>query len=92
MRDDLDALDTVLTVDVDDTQSEERDFWDALDERSTAFDVIETSADEDAIIIYSSGTMGAPKGVLHGHRMLLGHLPLFLTSFCNRTTSVPAGQ
>ena len=26
-------------------------------------------------MIYTSGTTGQPKGVLHGHRVLLGHLP-----------------
>ena len=27
------------------------------------------------MIIYTSGTTGNPKGALHGHRVLLGHLP-----------------
>jgi acetyl-CoA synthetase len=27
------------------------------------------------LIIYTSGTTGSPKGALHGHRVLLGHLP-----------------
>ena len=26
-------------------------------------------------MIYTSGTTGQPKGALHGHRVLLGHLP-----------------
>ena len=26
-------------------------------------------------MIYTSGTTGPPKGALHGHRILLGHLP-----------------
>ena len=28
-----------------------------------------------ALIIYTSGTTGTPKGALHAHRVLLGHLP-----------------
>ena len=32
-------------------------------------------ADDPAIIIYTSGTTGNPKGALHAHRVLLGHLP-----------------
>ena len=27
------------------------------------------------MMIYTSGTTGRPKGALHGHRVLLGHLP-----------------
>jgi acetyl-CoA synthetase len=34
-----------------------------------------TRADDPAILIYTSGTTGKPKGALHAHRVLLGHLP-----------------
>ncbi|MGX9692477.1 acyl-CoA synthetase [Achromobacter anxifer] len=34
-----------------------------------------TAADDPAVIIYTSGTTGKPKGALHAHRVLLGHLP-----------------
>jgi len=34
-----------------------------------------TAADDPALIIYTSGTTGNPKGALHAHRTLLGHLP-----------------
>ncbi len=42
---------------------------------SDAFEPVDTAADDPAIIIYTSGTTGPPKGALHAHRFLLGHLP-----------------
>ncbi|MBW1646141.1 MAG: AMP-binding protein, partial [Deltaproteobacteria bacterium] len=36
---------------------------------------VSTRADDPALIIYTSGTTGPPKGALHAHRTLLGHLP-----------------
>lgn len=39
------------------------------------FATVDTAADDPAIIIYTSGTTGNPKGALHAHRVLLGHLP-----------------
>ncbi len=40
-----------------------------------AFAPADTLADDPAMIIYTSGTTGPPKGALHAHRVLLGHLP-----------------
>ncbi len=42
---------------------------------SADFDPVDTRADDPALIIYTSGTTGPPKGALHAHRVLLGHLP-----------------
>ena len=36
---------------------------------------VETTPEDAAVLIYTSGTTGKPKGALHGHRMLTGHLP-----------------
>jgi acetyl-CoA synthetase len=52
-----------------------RSFWSAIDGASENFGTVDTSCDDPAIIIYTSGTTGNPKGALHAHRVLLGHLP-----------------
>jgi acetyl-CoA synthetase len=52
-----------------------KSFWASVNTASEEFAVIDTSADDPAIIIYTSGTTGNPKGALHAHRVLLGHLP-----------------
>jgi acetyl-CoA synthetase len=52
-----------------------KSFWSSIDAASPDFATVDTSADDPAIIIYTSGTTGNPKGALHAHRVLLGHLP-----------------
>jgi acetyl-CoA synthetase len=36
---------------------------------------VRTRADDPALMIFTSGTTGPPKGALHGHRVLIGHIP-----------------
>jgi acetyl-CoA synthetase len=52
-----------------------KSFWSSLEAASDRFETVDTSCDDPAIIIYTSGTTGNPKGALHAHRVLLGHLP-----------------
>jgi acetyl-CoA synthetase len=52
-----------------------KSFWASIEEASEQFTAVDTSAEDPAIIIYTSGTTGNPKGALHAHRVLLGHLP-----------------
>ena len=78
LRTALPALKTVYCVDGDaDTLAAAGalPFWPALESEWDAFTVADTAADDPALIIYTSGTTGKPKGALHAHRVLLGHLP-----------------
>lgn len=54
------------------------------------FDVAPTSPDDPAMMIYTSGTTGPPKGALHGHRVLLGHLPG--VEFCHEYLPKPGDR
>ncbi|MDH3594900.1 MAG: acyl-CoA synthetase [Rhodospirillales bacterium] len=73
VRDRLPALSIVLSI--DGAGEGALDFHGELDRASDAFAPVDTAADDPALIIYTSGTTGPPKGALHGHRVLLGHLP-----------------
>lgn len=52
-----------------------RDLHAEMAGQSADFAAVRTRADDPAVIIYTSGTTGQPKGALHAHRVLLGHLP-----------------
>ncbi|MEE9210256.1 MAG: acyl-CoA synthetase [Kiloniellales bacterium] len=73
IRDRLPALEFILSVDGPGPGA--LGFHDALDKARDAFTPVDTRADDPALIIYTSGTTGPPKGALHAHRTLLGHLP-----------------
>ncbi len=73
LRDRLPALSVVLSIDGEGDGAV--DFHEVLDRASDSFAPADTGPDDPALIIYTSGTTGPPKGALHGHRVLLGHLP-----------------
>ena len=43
--------------------------------RATAFENVDTAADDPAFLNFTSGTTGNPKGALQAHRSMLGHMP-----------------
>src|SRR4051794_14198701 len=74
IRDRLPELKTIYVIS-DAPQTGARSFWAALNAASDSFETVDTSANDPALIIYTSGTTGNPKGALHAHRVVLGHLP-----------------
>lgn len=73
IRDGLPELKLVLSV--DGAGEGALDFHALLSRASADFTPVATAAGDPAMMIYTSGTTGPPKGALHGHRVLLGHLP-----------------
>lgn len=74
VRHDLPELEHVVCVDAVDATGI-FDYQRLIADLPEAFDPILTRADDPALLIYTSGTTGPPKGALHAHRVLLGHLP-----------------
>ncbi len=56
-------------------QEQVTEFWGALEMASNEFTPVKTRSEDPALLAYTSGTTGPPKGALHPHRMLLGHMP-----------------
>ncbi len=68
VRGEVPELACVLALDSD-------GFAQMLARASSDFTAVDTGPDDPAMMIYTSGTTGQPKGALHGHRVLIGHLP-----------------
>jgi acetyl-CoA synthetase len=73
IRNDVPELACVLSV--DGAGDGALGFADELARAASDFTPVDTAADDPAMMIYTSGTTGNPKGALHGHRVLLGHMP-----------------
>ncbi|MFG1374540.1 AMP-binding protein [Xanthobacter oligotrophicus] len=73
VRDHLPDLEHVFVIGADTGGAASFDA--ALEAASDRFTPVDTGPDDPGIIIFTSGTTGNPKGALHGHRVLLGHLP-----------------
>ena len=72
----LPTLDLLITTEP--TADNTAKSFDALLARHAGpFAAVDSSPDDPAMMIYTSGTTGPPKGALHGHRVLLGHVPGF---------------
>jgi acetyl-CoA synthetase len=73
IREQLPALRHVLTI--DGAFPGTQDLHAGMARHGTDLRPLDSAADDPAVIIYTSGTTGQPKGALHAHRVLLGHLP-----------------
>jgi len=77
IRPELDALEKIICVGRPARRTPDGvlDYTDALGKASDRLTPLTTTPEDPALIIYTSGTTGPPKGALHAHRVLLGHLP-----------------
>ena len=75
VKDRLPDLAHVFVIGPDQGAAGARSFDQVLEAASDRFTPVDTGPDDPGIIIFTSGTTGNPKGALHGHRVLLGHMP-----------------
>jgi acetyl-CoA synthetase len=78
IRDKLTQLRHVIGVDV--LESRVLDWKKLLEKASGNFQCVDTSAEDPAMIVYTSGTTGPPKGALKAHRVMIGNVPGFVHS------------
>ena len=67
--------DLELVLSVDGAADGAEDFHAVLARAADEFTPVATRSDDPALMVYTSGTTGPPKGALHAHRVLIGHLP-----------------
>jgi acetyl-CoA synthetase len=73
IRDRIPSLRTVFLVDGDAPGT--INFWNIQEQASDRFDTPLLPIRTPAFVSYTSGTTGLPKGAVHGHNVLLGHIP-----------------
>jgi acetyl-CoA synthetase len=64
-----------MIVSIDGAEGDALGFAQLVADHAPYFDAEPSTPDDPAMMIFTSGTTGPPKGALHGHRVLLGHLP-----------------
>ncbi len=75
IRHKLPDLDIILCI--DGGSGDAHDFDGVIHDASPDFSTERTGPDTPALMVFTSGTTGPPKGALHGHRVLAGHMPGF---------------
>ncbi|MFT7391139.1 MAG: acetyl-CoA synthetase [Paracoccaceae bacterium] len=75
IRDDLPDLRTIFCI--DGAMDGALGFLEESARASAPPPPVDTALSDPAFISYTSGTTGPPKGALHGHSVLLGHMPGF---------------
>jgi len=75
------SLQHVIIVGEGDPSGQKEQSYDEIKNISTDYEYPQTPSENPAHMFYTSGTTGPPKGTLHAHRFILGHIPSFQLYF-----------
>jgi len=73
IRDNLPKLKHILIIDDVSDSPELHDFTGLLDAASDQFETLKTSPNDTALLHFTSGTTGKPKGAVHVHQAVVAH-------------------
>ncbi|MBV9833335.1 MAG: AMP-binding protein [Alphaproteobacteria bacterium] len=72
VRERLPDLKTIIVIGAGKHAADFFDYDTLVGAASDSFPALDTDAEDPALLVYTSGTTGQPKGALHAHRMMLG--------------------
>ncbi|MDY6971717.1 MAG: AMP-binding protein [Thermodesulfobacteriota bacterium] len=82
IKKDLRNLKKILVIGDVDLEEDEIQFMDAMEGMSRYLDIVELSPDDNMVLIYTGGTTGDPKGVIHRHSWIFRG-PGHFAALCN---------
>ncbi len=81
IAEEIPSLRHVIVVGEGEPSGRKEQGFDEIHDLTTKFEFPLTSSENPAHMFYTSGTTGPPKGTLHAHRFILGHIPSFQLYF-----------
>lgn len=73
IEDQLPSLKHIILIDADSDNAQTMSYQDLMGSVSTRFDTVHTNSEDRALLHFTSGTTGKPKGAIHVHEAVVAH-------------------